>query len=69
MLPTPHYLQVVGQQHRRHRSTSMIENVYGHTIDQRTRVWRDQKEALPEEVAFRIEEHQEVLGERLLALR
>ena len=52
-----------------HKSTSMIEDVYGHTITQRTRTWRDQKEALPEEVAFRIEEHQGVLEERLLALR
>ena len=52
-----------------HKSTSMIEDVYGHTITQRTRVWRNQKEALPEVVEFRIEDHKEALEERLLALR
>ncbi len=52
-----------------HKSTSMIQDVYGHTITQRTRVWRDQKEALSEVVEFRIEDHKEALEERLLALR
>ena len=52
-----------------HRSTSMIENVYGHTIDQRTRAWNEQKLALPEVVEFRIEDHKDALEERLLALR
>ena len=50
-----------------HRSTGMIEKVYGHTITQRTRVWSDQKEALPEVVEFRIEEHAELLEKRLAA--
>ena len=52
-----------------HRSTGMIEKVYGHTITQRTRVWSDQKTALPEVVEFRIEDHKDAMEERLLALR
>ena len=52
-----------------HRSTAMIEKVYGHTITQRTRVWNNQETALPEDVTFRIEDHKDALGERLLALR
>ena len=52
-----------------HRSTGMIEKVYGHTITQRTRVWSDQRTALPEVVEFRIEDHKEALEDRLLALR
>ena len=51
-----------------HRSTSMIENVYGHTIDQRTRAWNEEKLTLPEVVEFRIEDHREALGDRLLRL-
>ena len=51
-----------------HRSTSMIENVYGHTIDQRTRAWNEQKLTLPEVVEFRIEDHREDLAGRLLTL-
>ena len=50
-----------------HKSTSMIEDVYGHTITQRTRFWRDQKETLPEVVEFRIEDHAELLEKRLAA--
>ena len=46
-----------------------IENVYGHTIDQRTRAWNEQKLTLPEVVEFRIEDHKDALEERLLALR
>ena len=52
-----------------HRSTGMIEKVYGHTITQRTRVWSDQRTALPGVVEFRIEDHKEALEDRLLALR
>ncbi len=52
-----------------HRSTGMIEKVYGHTITQRDRTWRDRKEALPEDVEFRVEDHEATLEERLLALR
>jgi hypothetical protein len=33
-----------------HRSTGMIKKVYGHTMTQRTRVWSDQRTALPEVV-------------------
>ncbi len=46
----------------------MIENVYGHTIDQRTRAWNEQQLTLPEVVEFRIEDHREALGDRLLRL-
>ena len=52
-----------------HSSTGMIQKVYGHTITQRTRVWRDQKQALPEVVEFMIKDHKEALEDRLLALR
>ena len=43
--------------------------IYGHTITQRTSTWRDKKDTLPEVVEFRIEDHQDALEERLLALR
>ncbi len=46
----------------------MIENVYGHTIDQRTRAWNEQKLTLPEVVEFRIEDHREKLTEQLNVL-
>ena len=52
-----------------HRSTGMIEKVYGHTITQRNQIWKNREDALPEVVAFRIKDHQEALEDRLLALR
>ena len=52
-----------------HRSTGMIDKVYGHTITQRDRVWSEHKDELPEGVAFLIEDHKETLEERLMSLR